>query len=185
MPRRRDERRLEMKRNAEWGKNKGPLAFCCCANESHFVFSVSVLLLSPSLSVLCVYCPLSLTASTFLTRAFLFLMENKDRRVAEIGLQMKNMESVTWGQGLSVQAPKPESAQLSSSAAIDVRRLQNVDVKKKVLEGFWAFPGRGNSSAFDMRDKHDPYFSIWQDLYLCISSTLCWNRLLSFNLLQK
>lgn len=112
-------------------------------------------------------------------------MENKDRRVAEIGLQMKNMESVTWGQGLSVQAPKPESAQLSSSAAIDVRRLQNVDVKKKVLEGFWAFPGRGNSSAFDMRDKHDPYFSIWQDLYLCISSILCWNRLFSFNLLQK
>lgn len=46
----RDERRLEMRRKAGWGKNKRPLAFYFCANESHFVFSVSAPLLLPPVS---------------------------------------------------------------------------------------------------------------------------------------
>lgn len=81
------------------------MAFHCCVNESHFVSSVSVLLLSSSQCVrFCVFCPLSLSRPPLFS--LLFLMENKDWRVAEIGLQMKNMESVTRGQGLSIRAPE-------------------------------------------------------------------------------
>lgn len=58
MPHRRDERRREMKRKKWKRKNKGPLAFYCCANESHFVFCVSAQLLSLSSSVWVCVCVL-------------------------------------------------------------------------------------------------------------------------------
>lgn len=73
-----------MKGKNRMRKNKGPLAFYCCVNESHFVFSVSVLLPSLSLCV-CIGFFLSRLFPS-LAQAFLFLMENKDQRVAKIGV---------------------------------------------------------------------------------------------------
>ena len=132
----------EWRERTEWGENKGPLAFHCCANESHFVFCVSARLLFPLADCVCacVYCPLSLPASTFLTQAFLFLMENKDWRVAE-------MEAPNEKHGVSDL--RPGSVHPGPKACISPALLllllcchwcPHIDVKEDVgqkwLEGF-------------------------------------------------
>ena len=57
----------------EWGENKGPLAFHCCANESHFVFSVSARLLFPLADCVCAFVCVCVCIALSLSRLPLFL----------------------------------------------------------------------------------------------------------------
>lgn len=62
--------------------------------------SVFLLSASPLSLCMCVYCSLSLSAPTFLARAFLFLMENKDWRMGKMGTQNEK-------HGVSDLRPRP------------------------------------------------------------------------------